>query len=272
MIHEKIQIQTPGSGCQADLYTYFLDNSPEIDPERIRPVVLICPGGGYEMTSDREAEGTAVRFLAMGFHAAVLRYSVAPARFPEALLQLAGAVRLLRANAAEWHIDPKRIIVQGSSAGGHLAASLGVFWNRPFLAEILGFPSESFRPDGMILSYPVITSGEFSHEGSFRSLLGADYEDAEKRKAMSLEYFVREDTPPAFLWHTATDAVVPVENSLMFFSALHSKGVLAELHIFPEGPHGLGLADEETNPRGGIMVREQCKAWISLAGEWLRHL
>ena len=134
MIHEKIEIQLKDSEFKANLFTYFLDNSPEIDPERKRPVVLICPGGGYQMTSDREAEALAVRFMAMGYHAAILRYSVAPARFPEALLQLATAVAMLRENAEKWHIDTEKIVVQGSSAGGHLAASLGVFWNKPFVA------------------------------------------------------------------------------------------------------------------------------------------
>lgn len=120
MIHEKIEIQLKDSEFKANLFTYFLDNSPEIEPERKRSVVLICPGGGYQMTSDREAEALAVRFMAMGYHAAILRYSVAPARFPEALLQLATAVAMLRENAEKWHIDTEKIVVQGSSAGGHL--------------------------------------------------------------------------------------------------------------------------------------------------------
>ena len=147
MIHEKIEIHLKDSEFTANLFTYFLDNSPEIDPERKRPVVLICPGGGYAMTSDREAEALAVKFMAMGYHAAILRYSVAPARFPEALLQLATAVAMLRENAEKWHIDTDKIVVQGSSAGGHLAASLGVFWNKPFVAEALEMDAEKFRPN-----------------------------------------------------------------------------------------------------------------------------
>ena len=115
MIHEKIEIQLKDSEFKANLFTYFLDNSPEIEPERKRSVVLICPGGGYQMTSDREAEALAVRFMAMGYHAAILRYSVAPARFPEALLQLATAVAMLRENAEKWHIDTEKIVVQGLS-------------------------------------------------------------------------------------------------------------------------------------------------------------
>ena len=141
MIHEKIEIQLKDSEFKANLFTYFLDNSPEIDPERKRPVVLICPGGGYQMTSDREAEALAVRFMAIGYHAAILRYSVAPARFPEALLQLATAVAMLRENAEKWHIDTEKIVVQGSSAGGHLASYMATQ------------AQESLRPNFQILFF-----------------------------------------------------------------------------------------------------------------------
>ena len=107
MIHEKIEIQLKDSEFKANLFTYFLDNSPEIEPERKRSVVLICPGGGYQMTSDREAEAIAVRFMGMGYHTVVLRYSVAPARYPVALRQLAKTVALLRENSDKWHIEKK---------------------------------------------------------------------------------------------------------------------------------------------------------------------
>lgn len=182
MIHETIKIQAEGSAYEGKLVTYFLGNSPEIEPDRRRPVVVICPGGAYSATSDREAEGIAMQFLGRGYHAAVLRYSTAPARFPEALQQLALAVSMLRERAEEWHIDPDKIVVQGSSAGGHLAASLGVFWKKAFLSERLGKPSEAFRPNGLMLSYPVITSGEKAHMGSFENLLGEESKDQENEK------------------------------------------------------------------------------------------
>ena len=271
MIHEKLEIQLKNSEFKANLFTYLLDNSLEIDPNRKRPVVLICPGGGYEMTSDREAEALAVKFLAMGYHAAVLRYSVAPARFPEALLQLATAVALIRENAEKWHIDENKIVVQGSSAGGHLAASLGVFWNKSFVAEALEMDSEKLRPNGLMLSYPVITSGEKAHQGSFENVLGEQYADEQKRRFLSLEYHVSKDTPPTFLWHTAPDDVVPVENSLLFFQALHALNIPAELHIYPIGGHGLGLATSETATPDGYGIQAECESWITLAGEWMKH-
>ena len=273
MIYEKIEIQLRDSEFKADLFTYFLDNSPEMDMKRKRPVVLICPGGGYHMTSDREAEAIALKFVGMGYHAAVLRYSVEPALFPESLLQLAKAVALLRENAEKWHIDTHKIVVQGSSAGGHLAASLGVFWKKPFISEALGVDAEMVRPNGLMLSYPVITSGEKAHQGSFECLLGDDYKNEEKRKALSLEKCVTKDTPPTFLWHTAPDDTVPVENSLLFFRALHALDIPAELHIYPVGSHGLGLATEETmRAEDGYGVQEECQSWIGLAGDWMKYL
>lgn len=160
MIHEKLEIQAPGYPHKAELYTYFLDRSPEMRPERKRPLVLICPGGGYVMTSDREAEPVAMQFLAMGYHTAILRYSVSPAVYPEALLQAGKAVSWLKEQEDKYGIDPDKIVVMGFSAGGHLAGNYGVSWRKPFVREALGVEEEMLRPAGLILCYPVITSGE----------------------------------------------------------------------------------------------------------------
>ena len=219
MIHNKIKIQARGTKVVGYLYTYFLDSSIEMRPNEKRPVILMCPGGGYEMTSDREAEPMAMRFLAMGYHVAILRYSVSPARYPVALQQVAESVLYLKDHAEEFHIDPEKIVVQGCSAGGHLAANYGVAWNSPFLTKLMGMGKnpEQLRVAGLLLCYPVITSGEKAHEGSFRNLLGDQYE--KKKAELSLEDQVTPDTPPTFLWHTATDDTVPVENSLYFFQS-----------------------------------------------------
>ena len=132
MKYNIIPVQTP-KATDARLYTYILDNFEEIDSNRTRPLVLICPGGGYEFTSDREAEAVAVQYIARGFHACGLRYSVAPAEFPQSLCELAWSVAYLREHAKEYGIKPDKIIVSGFSAGGHLAASLGVFWDKDWL-------------------------------------------------------------------------------------------------------------------------------------------
>ncbi|MSC77370.1 alpha/beta hydrolase [Eubacterium ramulus] len=272
MIHKKIEIKARGMEAVGNLYTYFLDSSIEMRPDEKRPVILMCPGGGYEMTSDREAEPMAMQFLAMGYHVAVLRYSVCPVRYPAALLQVAESVLYLKEHADEYHIDPEKIVVQGCSAGGHLAANYGIAWNSPFLTKLMGMENDPERlcVAGLLLCYPVITSGEKAHEESFRNLLGEQYE--EKKEELSLENQVTPDTPPTFLWHTATDETVPVENSLYFFQACLQQGVSAELHIYPVGGHGLSLANEETCRANGIGVQKECQSWIGLAQNWLEEI
>lgn len=272
MIHKKIEIIARGVEAVGNLYTYFLDSSIEMRPNEKRPVILMCPGGGYEMTSDREAEPMAMQFLAMGYHVAILRYSVSPVHYPVALQQVAESVLYLKNHAEEYHIDPEKIVLQGCSAGGHLAANYGIAWNRPFLTKLMGVENdpERLRVAGLLLCYPVITSGEKAHEESFRNLLGEQYE--EKKEELSLENQVTPDTPPTFLWHTATDETVPVENSLYFFQACLQQGVSAELHIYPVGGHGLSLANEETCRANGNGVQKECQSWIGLAQTWLEEI
>ena len=272
MIHKKIEIKARGMEAVGNLFTYFLDSSIEMRPNEKRPVILMCPGGGYEMTSDREAEPMAMQFLAMGYHVAILRYSVSPVRYPVALQQVAESILYLKNHAEEYHIDPEKIVVQGCSAGGHLAANYGIAWNSPFLTKLMGMENdpERLRVAGLLLCYPVITSGEKAHEESFRNLLGEQYE--EKKEELSLENQVTPDTPPTFLWHTATDETVPVENSLYFFQACLQQGVSAELHIYLVGGHGLSLANEETCRANGIGVQKECQSWIGLAQTWLEEI
>ena len=179
---------------------------------------------------------------------------------------------MLRENADKWNIDTEKIVVQGSSAGGHLAASLGVFWNKPFVAEALEMDAEKFWPNGLMLSYPVITSGEFAHTGSFECLLGEDYNELDKRKEQSLEFQVSRDTPPTFLWHTVTDDCVPVENSLLFFNALRKLEIPVEMHLYPVGGHGLSLANEETSYEDGGCVQKECQSWMELACKWMQNI
>jgi acetyl esterase/lipase len=267
------------------LHTYILENSAEIDPERTRPCVIICPGGGYAMTSEREGEHIALRLNALGFHACVLKYSTVPANphesfpgaFPLSLTELAASVAYMRANAEKLYIDPERICVMGFSAGGHLAASLGVFWDSALMKDLLAkgvIPAvtdvEQVKPNAQILCYPVITSGEFAHQGSFHTLLGDRYE--ELCALMSLENQVTAVTPPAFIWHTYEDDAVPVENSLFFAAALRRKQIPFELHIYQKGVHGLAAANSETSCSGGRTIQPQCQNWIDMAALWLRSL
>lgn len=253
----------------ADATAYLLDWG---EKPKVRPAVVICPGGGYHNLSPREGEPIAMQFLSMGYHAFVLRYRVAPTCFPTSLQELALLMAQIRRHSREWNVDPDRIAVAGFSAGGHLACSLGTFWNREFVCGPLGVKAEEIRPDGMILSYPVITSGQWAHANSFIHLLGEDAENEEKRRLVSLEFQVGPHTPKTFLWHTAADEIVPVQNSLLLADALVRNHVSLELHIYPEGPHGLSLATEDTSVGLGERIEPWCQSWISLAGEWMKHL
>ena len=269
MIYEVIPMKMKNSSKKAKLTTYLIERSEEIGIEK-RPVVVVCPGGGYEFTSDREAEMIALKLNSFGYHAVVLRYSVAPdAQYPTALTELASVIAMLRKNAEEWNIDTEQILVQGFSAGGHLAASYGMFWSDPFLAEEAGVSTEMLKPNGMILCYPVITSGEFAHRSSFEKLLGDRYDELVEK--MSLENQVNENTPQAFLWHTFTDDCVPVQNSLLLIDAMVKHNIPVEFHMYPSGGHGLGLANKYTANPGGYGIKDDCESWTELLKIWLEN-
>lgn len=226
------------------LSAYLSDPSEEMKNASCRPAVLVLPGGGYYMCSDREAEPIAVAFLAQGCNAFILRYTVGNAHtFAEPLRDAENALCRIRSMAEEWHIHPQQIAVCGFSAGGHLAAALGVMGKERPNAMILGYPCilDSMNP---ILAFPV----------------------------PSLDSKVTAETPPAFLFHTANDNCVPVENSLRFADALSRANVPFELHIFPSGPHGLALATALTSSGNSGMVVPSVAEWMPLCARWLKNL
>ena len=260
MVYKEIRMNAEGSMEYAHLTTYFHEASDEM--KRIkRTTVLICPGGGYCFTSAREGEPVAVEFYNKGFNAAVLWYSVAPARFPVALNEAGISMQYLYDNADQYDINKDKIVIMGFSAGGHLAASYSCFWKK------YGF----VRPAGAILSYPVITSGEFAHADSFRQLLGDRCE--EYKAELSLENKVNADNPKTFLWTTFTDDCVPAENAFMYAAALRKLGISTELHMFEKGAHGLSLADERTaNPQYPDSVQPECVPWMQLCLTWTANI
>lgn len=270
MRYETMRLEVPRQQTGEALLQLYLLDSLEFAPERLRPMILVLPGGGYTRRSDREKEPIVMKFLSMGFHACVLEYSVAPNRFPVAVRELALAIAAIREHADEWHVKADAVIPCGFSAGGHLACSIGTFWNRPEVYEAVGKAPESVRPDGLILSYPVITSGEYRHEGSIVSLLGNDASQ-EELDLVSLEKQVTENMPPVFFWHTVTDRTVPVENSLLLASALRRSGVNFEMHIYPSGVHGIALGTEETSGSDHYALEPCCQSWISLVQSWIEE-
>lgn len=232
--------------------------------------VIICPGGGYSFTSEREAEPVAKAYQAAGFAAFVLEYDCFSGTPLDTLplRQLAWAVSTVRENAAAFECTQK-IAVCGFSAGAHLAASLGVFWQDDERFDDNTTPL-SREPNALILSYPVITAGPFMHKNSLMRLAG---ENKEQQMRWSLENFVTSKVPPVFLWHTLDDPSVPVENTWLFSKALRKYNVSHEVHLFCHGPHGLSLATEEVSRKEkGDLAYPHIAHWFELAVEWLELL
>lgn len=261
-----IIVNTRGrSDYKATLQAYIPDNSPEVAVNRVRPAVLVLPGGGYEFTSDRENEPIALKFASEGICAFVLKYSCAPARFPQALCEAFEAIKFIREKAENYCIDTENIAVSGFSAGGHLAASVGVFWNNPVIAEYIGEFGSNMKPNKLILSYPVIKNGEFAHQGSFDNLLGDNNKSEELLTLTSLEKQVNSDTPPAFIWHTYEDNSVPVQNSLVFATELVAHSIPIELHIYRRGEHGLSLGNHIVDSKRAFGDKHDSFDWIDKA-------
>jgi len=228
--------------------------------------LLVCPGGGYGMLADHEGHDYALWLGSLGIASLCLRYRLGTDgyRHPRMLEDAARALRTVRANAAAWAIDPARIGVMGSSAGGHLAASLLTHFDAGQADAADPIERVSSRPDLGILCYPVITLGPLGHAGSRQNLLGDD-PPAELVELLSNERQVTPHTPPCFLWHTWEDGAVPVENSLLFATALRQSGVPFDLHIYESGAHGLGLGDEPPFANAHPWVRD-LRFWLEQRG------
>ena len=238
----------------------------------LRDGLLVIPGGGYSFVSmNREGEPVALEFCGRGMNCFVLEYSVKEqAKFPQPLQEAALAMKHIKEHAEEYHIDPMRVYAMGFSAGGHLCATLGSFWNREEVQSLPGMTPELAKPKGTVLIYPVITSGSFAHKGSFFNICGTTEPDREQLDRYSVEKQISEDTVPVFLVHTATDKTVPVENSLLLATALSQYEIPMELHIFPRGAHGLALANYIT-ARNENEIVEEFSQWSALAWDWMKR-
>ena len=238
---------------------YLHDDHDRLVAHRTRPAVIVCAGGCYRWLSPREKDPVALAFAAMGYQAFLLEYSTAErASGCRPLRELAETVRTVRANAAEWRIEPDHIAVLGFSAGGHLAASLGVLWDDPELS--LG---ADCRPDALALCYPVVTTGEFAHRESVENVTGNDAALMEK---LSLERHVTAQMPPTFVWHCVGDESVPVENTLLLTTAMQRAGVPYECHLFAGGAHGVSMCDQEVETPYPAIA-----AWVGLCKTWLNQ-
>jgi acetyl esterase/lipase len=225
--------------------------------------VVICPGGGYSgLATDHEGVQIAKFFNNVGVSAFMLKYRLATSGYhhPAPLLDAQRALRTVRARAKEWNVDPQRIGVMGFSAGGHLASTLGTHFDAGKTDASDPIDQLSCRPDFLILCYPVIMfDSPYTHRGSQTRLLGEN-PDPKLLESLSNEKQVTKDTPPTFLFHTNADAGVVPENSVMFYLALRKNGVPAELHIYQDGPHGIGLGAKVPGTN----------SWPERLTEWLR--
>ena len=272
MKHERLELKSffeflGEDGKNPTLDTYLPYNMAEMRrQDRKRPCMLICPGGGYGMCSEREAEPIALHLLPEGFNVFILTYSVEPNRFPSQIREVAAAVELIYANADEWNCDTSKIAIMGFSAGGHLAAHYSTMFDCKEVREV--FP-ESKSVNASVLCYPVITADfNKAHQGSFLNLIG-HAPDAEEENYFSCERNVRPVTPPAFIWHTAEDGCVPVENSLLYATALAENKVPVELHIYPFGGHGLSTCDKHTCDNVTEIMTYN-SAWLDSMKKWLQ--
>lgn len=227
------------------LTAYIPDISEEMKNMKIKPSVLVLPGGAYKFCSDREAEPIALAYLAKGFNAFVLRYSLnEKSAFPTPLNDASKALKFIRDNAAEFYTDPQKIAVIGFSAGGHLAAALSTM--------------SDDKPNACILGYPCILS-------STSPILASPVE--------SVTDYVTDKTPPTFIFAASNDGAVPIENSLSYAEALNRNGISFELHIFEDGDHGFSLGTDVVC--ASQKAQERCKPntyWLDRSVQWLKKL
>lgn len=252
------------------LTAYLHERSPELPAWQQRPAVVVLPGGGYQMTSDREADPVALAFLAQGFHAFVLRYSVAEhATYPAPLVDASRTLQAIRQRATAWDVNPQQIALCGFSAGGHISACLGTLWNDPELVAAAGVQAGENQPNALILCYPFISPLKQQHiPGQWVATLDeSTYRQLSEK--LSAELHVGPQTPPAFLFHTYQDDLVPAEHALCFAQALAQADIPVEFHLFQHGGHGMALGNVLTANGVSTIVDISAEQWFPLAATWL---
>lgn len=260
VLNKKIILRKHENNNDSYMTTYILDDV--VDNQKKRAMIVIFPGGGYSYCTKREGEPIACEFNSMGCNAVVVNYAT-KTPYPQSLIDASDAIVYIREHAEEWNTDPNKIFVCGFSAGAHLAGSIGIMSQKE---DAIKRSDNMNKVNGMILCYPVISSGKFAHRGSFDNI-GAT--NAELLKKTSLELQVDANTSPAFIWHTFADDVVPMENSLLLAEAMRKYNIPFELHIYPDGVHGLSMASGITSYNDDIFIVPHVQSWMPLAKEWL---
>ncbi len=290
---------------------YLLKVAPKFDKNQKRPLIVICPGGGYFNISEREAEPIALRYNAAGFHAVVVNYGINEhAKMPGPIRDLAKVMLYVNEYSDEWNVDSSNIFVTGFSAGGHLAAALSVFWNSDTILPEFSEVREQIKPKGVILGYPVIDLKEtqthdtygidpnikladiqvdlpnglqvsdvyfeeegrvyFNFEVYMNSGMAGKLANDDFVNQYSLNKQVTKDACPTFIWHTQKDKLIYPANALKFAQALEQNKIDYELHIYPEGGHGLSLANELV-ANDDTQIVPSCQGWIDEAIRWINQ-
>ena len=247
----------------AKLSLYVLSNYKEINPNRRRPLIVICPGGGYHFCSEREAEPVAIKFCSYGFNAAVLKYSLNPEMNPDIKLypapqqELADSIAYIRNHSEELNTDPNMVVGLGFSAGGHLVASVGCMCEQF---------NKNGRPDAMVLCYAATSYIPEAYHNCFTNLYGRD---DRLKEDLSLENMVNKNTPPAYIWDANPDNNPTVISSILFKKAMDKHGIPNEIHLFKTGEHGLSIATKEVVNKNHSKCNSEVAVWPELVRDWL---
>lgn len=261
-LYEHFGVERP-QGCSGYLDVYTHDTSAEFSKNRIRPAMLVIPGGGYGYCSPREKEPIVFSYLSKGFNCYALEYSVyEQAKYPNPVLEAVMAVLYIRQTAKELATDPEKVCGVGFSAGGHLLGMLVTAYQNKEIKEVLGNEVLNARLDGAIFSYPVILTDN-THKASIKHITGGDNTLI---PVVDVSKNINENSTPAFIWTTVDDGAVPSESSLELAYAYKRAGVPFELHMFQKGVHGLSIATSEVNsPNQAVAV------WVNLSLTWLNE-
>jgi acetyl esterase/lipase len=297
MIHKKIYIND-----SSDLYTYILDGEISYQVKRERPAIIICPGGGYLMTATKEGEAVAAEFMGRGYHCFVLKYStyfkermtepdIIPeinnkAQYPTQVLELAQAIHIIHQNAKEWNIDVSNIFLMGFSAGGHVVSSLGNMWNKKEFLSKLSFTPEKqeLKPRGLVLGYPMLHGDiteymienvkkdellQYQSDYINKVLYGTRTPSNEQVKALNMQAKINADTPSTFIWSVKNDRVLDTKIMTRYINKLIEKDIDCEYHLFEQGAHGLGLANE-FYAKSDNEINLDVNLWVELATNWMK--
>ena len=282
-LYAYFNLPRPYKEAKGYLNAYIISRSAEYMPNRVRPAMVIFPGGGYWMRSDRENEPIALAYLSNGFNAFTVEYSVVceseKAKHPVMLIEAAMAVAYVRENADKYNVISDKIAIIGFSAGGHLAGTIATMFNDDIVKSALKDKANLCRPDAAILSYPVISFTSSTHGGTRANLTGIQQKDSYSEEelaifdSLSVEKRVTSDTPPCFIWATYEDGSVPVINSILMAQSLTLNKIPYDLHIFRKGVHGLALSNEETAIKGNpVHIEPIAEEWLGLSVKFLKQL